>query len=1027
MIPTSSKQIYVAESDDDDVLLLEQVQQIEAKLNTPARNLKKIESLTLDSNKKQKEVSEVKNEKVCVQNLFAADSDDDDDNDLLENLALMEGTKNVVETTSDCEDEDQTNSENLKYVELLKKFWGYSSFRKLQLRIIKNTIEDKRDQLIVMATGRGKSLCYQFPALYSKGLTIVISPLISLMEDQVAALKILKVKACLFGTSITKTEKDECMEKALQGEYSVIYMTPELIEIDSDFILLIDEQIGINLVAIDECHCVSQWGNDFRPAYRKLGKLRLGLKSTPFMALTATATSEVRKDILKSLHLKNPITTVTSFDRPNLYISASMKQANLLKDFRMFMIEDPEVTEKVQYKFDGPTIIYCQSKANTIEITKDLKNIGIKAEAYNAGLKMEVRKKAQSDFLNDTIDVIVATVAFGMGIDKPDIRNVLHYGAPKELESYYQEIGRAGRDGLPSKCHVFYANADYNFVRFFINEMKSAEVRDFKEKMLVRIQKFLSSTSICRRKLLLEHFQDDKSEKMFEKEPFRKNCCDICTKVLENKDFVQPVAKDFTKEALNFISSIKIMNQYQPLGTVISFLIGSRNAKMEKKLKDFQFKSEFFGSGKGKNEHWWKAFAQQLTIEEYVVSQAVATSYMKYSVLKLTPKSEKFLLNKNRSFKIFESPEMKNFNRTSYVSSNSGSGSSKTSSLTFDIRTLPTIIPFIPVNQITCTSQTSQTEASQPKEKGKNIETEVYKLLMTTRINLAEEFCTSAHNICTNKVLSVLALIKPSNKENLIKISDFPYAKIDDIGVRFIEQINKYCKIHNVPMNNFDIKTNKPTQANFQAPIVKPSNDKVEALLDELKPSVQKAYKLFELEHKDVDDVAAELGIAFGTVTTYLEEAILYGLPINFTRLGVTMEVIDKLEQHIREPPVNSNIAVKKVLKEKVPDMSWDHFKIALALIRRKYGLCKDDLEIKSTDSELKKFQFKQSVLKIENKEKENDEMKVESNDNLTKSRQLPNWLKRTPSEHDIKNNVISENSKSTEINKNKKKPKINL
>lgn len=290
----------------------------------------------------------------------------------------------------------------------------------------------------------------------------------------------------------------------LSGFYSIIYVTPELLDANSDFIVKIYETVGIDLVAIDECHCISQWGHEFRPTYRKLANLRHYLKDTPFMALTATATPAVRKDILDLLALNDPIVTVTSFDRPNLYLSVSGKQ-NILADLRKFMV----LNDKKQYAFDGPTIIYCPKRETTHEIAASLQRIGVKAEAYHAGLPLKDRNSVQQDFTKDLIDVIVATIAFGMGIDKPDIRNVIHYGAPRDVEGYYQEIGRAGRDGLPSRCHVFYQSDDFNTNRWFISQSKNEKAKVHKELMLVHLQDFLSTAVGCRRQIVLDHFKND--------------------------------------------------------------------------------------------------------------------------------------------------------------------------------------------------------------------------------------------------------------------------------------------------------------------------------------------------------------------------------------------------------------------------------------------------------------------------------------------------------------------------------------
>lgn len=1015
--------------DEDDMELIQSLNKTEISLNeTP---LRKLNQLDIDSSKKSltSEAKHDKNKNSAAKSLFV---EDDEDDMLLANVDIESAVKEtkIIESTSDNDEEDQDSNENQKYIKVLKNYWGFSSFRKLQLKIIKDTIENKRDQLVVMATGRGKSLCYQFPSIYLKGLTIVISPLISLMEDQVMSLKMLKVKACLISTIQKKSERDQNMIEALSGSFSIIYLTPEFIEINEDFILNLNKKVEITLVAVDECHCISQWGNDFRPAYRRLGNLRQVLKNAPFIALTATATPDVRKDILKSLYLINPITTVTSFDRPNLYLSVSIKLPTLLRDLRKFMIEDTEIKDKVRFKFNGSTIIYCQTKKMVDEITKELQETDVKAAAYHAGLKPEFRKKNQTDFINDEIDVIVATIAFGMGIDKPDIRNVLHYGAPKELESYYQEIGRAGRDGLPSKCHIFYQTADFNLTRFFIGELKSDQVKQFKEKMLIRIQKFLTART-CRRSLLLEHFNDSKGATEHN-DNIQKGCCDNCTVNLESSAQSEKLKpKDFTEQAFNFLSSIKFLYHNYALGLIISFLIGSRNSSITKKLKDHQFKSEFFGSGKGKNENWWKAFSQQMMIEDYIVSKQIKITYGSYSILNLTKKGKEFLMNKQRVFKIFESDEMK---QNAHTASHSSSGSSSTSSGTFDIKSLPPILPSIPVNQIISISNKAFDDASTKNENNStSIHAELYKLLMVTRNELAEAYSCSAHNVCNNKVLAALASIRPSDTENLEKISDFPYAKIDTVGVKLLEKINSFCQKFKINMNNFSSSNSFANSSQIATPSSAKSNDsKIEEMIETMKPTQKEAYRKFQIENKTVEEIAAERGIAFSTVLNYLDVAILHGLPIDFNRLGVDMDMINSLEATIRQPPINSNISVKTSIKEQAGDLGWGHLSICLALLRRKYGISfGNDLDVKSTSSSssvkstasIRPFPQKSKSPETENvsllKSKENQI--VDSSD---KTRQLPNWLKRSPSEHDIKGSTIT---KVEEKEKTKKKPKLNV
>ncbi|CAI8023901.1 Werner syndrome ATP-dependent helicase [Geodia barretti] len=329
-------------------------------------------------------------------------------------------------------------------IDLLKRRFGHSNFKPEQWKIIHSLVFQKRDNCAVLATGFGKSLCYQYPAVVSGGLVLVVSPLISLMEDQVSALRVKGIPAVFLGSA--QEASASARGKIMKGEYRVVYVTPEYVSHNQSFIQELDKRVGIVAVAVDEAHCVSQWGHDFRADYRELGTLRNALPQVPFLALTATATPPVRRDICSSLHLRDPLISYTSFDRANLYLEVWSKSDNALTDLKPLMAAT-KTEKRVTYSFEGATIIYCPTRDTTSTIATLMKNVGVRCEAYHAGLSPDTRKSVHHKFLRDELQCIVATVAFGMGIDKPDIRTIIHYGAPKDIESYYQEIGRAGRDG----------------------------------------------------------------------------------------------------------------------------------------------------------------------------------------------------------------------------------------------------------------------------------------------------------------------------------------------------------------------------------------------------------------------------------------------------------------------------------------------------------------------------------------------------------------------------------------------------
>ncbi|MCD7823440.1 MAG: DNA helicase RecQ [Oscillospiraceae bacterium] len=386
-------------------------------------------------------------------------------------------------------------------LEVLKKYFGYDSFREGQEELI-DAILSGRDALGIMPTGAGKSICYQVPAMMLDGVAVVISPLISLMKDQVGALNQAGIPACYFNSSLSQHEYFEALELAKAGQYKIIYVAPERLEIDS--FSRIAEECEISFVAVDEAHCVSQWGQDFRPSYLKIHRFIGGLPKRPVVgAFTATATKRVRDDIITDLKLTNPKTLVTGFDRPNLYFETRQSlpsRAGFILDY-------------VKAHPNSSGIIYCISRSKVEKLCSTLCDNGISATRYHAGLSQEERRHNQDAFIYGDKLVMVATNAFGMGIDKSDVRFVIHNGMPKSLEAYYQEVGRAGRDGLKSDCILLYAASDVRTNRFLINqndnpELSQSEKDKIKDKELERLKlmTFYATTTDCLRDYILKYF-----------------------------------------------------------------------------------------------------------------------------------------------------------------------------------------------------------------------------------------------------------------------------------------------------------------------------------------------------------------------------------------------------------------------------------------------------------------------------------------------------------------------------------------
>lgn len=481
----------------------------------------------------------------------------------------------------------------------LKNYFGYDSFRKNQEHIVE-TVLNKKDCLVIMPTGGGKSICFQLPALSLPGVTIVISPLIALMKDQVDGLNANGIPASYFNSSQTGETQTHIIEQVLSAQIKLLYVAPESLAALQNIL----NETYISCVAIDEAHCISSWGHDFRPSYQQLGFLKKTLPNTPFIALTATADRATREDIVKQLRITHAKQFISSFDRKN--IALEVRPANN---------RISQIVKFIKQRPNQSGIIYCLSRKTTEQLSKKLNANGVSTEAYHAGLSFDARSKVQEDFVFDKTQIVCATVAFGMGIDKSNVRWVIHYNMPKNIEGYYQEIGRGGRDGLKSHALLFHSYADVIQLRNFASGASNQEVQLAK---LDRMKQF-SESMTCRRKILLGYFGELLAD----------NCgnCDVCKN--------PPQIFDGTIIAQKILSAIYRLKQTEAMGMVIDVLRGSQNASVLS--KDYHQLSTF---GIGKDISWkdWQHFVVQLINQGFC-----EIAFHKHNALQLTAFSNNVL------------------------------------------------------------------------------------------------------------------------------------------------------------------------------------------------------------------------------------------------------------------------------------------------------------------------------------------------------------------------------------------------
>lgn len=602
-------------------------------------------------------------------------------------------------------------------LQTLKTYFGYDSFRPLQEEIIRHIL-DGNDALVLMPTGGGKSICYQLPALLREGTAIVVSPLISLMKDQVGALCANGISAGALNSSNDETENAALRRACMEGRLKLLYISPEKLLTEANYLL---RDMHISLFAIDEAHCISQWGHDFRPEYAQMGILHQLFPQVPVIALTATADKITREDIIKQLHLNHPRIFISSFDRPNLSLTVKRgyQQKEKSKAILDFIAHHPEESG----------IIYCMSRSKTESVAQMLQKQGIRTAVYHAGLSPARRDEAQDDFINDRVQVVCATIAFGMGIDKSNVRWVIHYNLPKSIESFYQEVGRAGRDGLPSDTLLFYSLADLILLTKFATDSGQQSINLEK---LQRMQQYAES-DICRRRILLSYFGETADH----------DCgnCDVCKNPPERFDGTVIVQKA--------LSAIARTEQQIGTGVLVDILRGNMSAEVVG--KGYQQLKTFAAGREIPARDWHDYLLQMLQLGYFEIA------YNDNNHLKITSAGSDVLFGRATARLVVIRREEANETKRGRK------------------RKTPA-----PDKELPLGLPNTENEA-------------LFEALRELRKRLADEEALPAYIVLSDKVLHLLSTSRPTTIEEFGNISGIGEYKKKKYGKEFVGLIRKFC------------------------------------------------------------------------------------------------------------------------------------------------------------------------------------------------------------------------------------------